>query len=107
MLIQRGLIVILAVGTLLSVACSGSSNVVDETETIPAGQSISWDVSQFDECKYHFTVRQTGTLGDVDIAFQGRRYTEKDGIFYGDTFVLDNGYSLGTAKVVDIRLQCK
>ena len=76
------------------------------TRTIPAGQLVNWDLSDFEACRYHFTVRQTGTLGSVDIEFQGQRYTEKDGVFYGDTFTLSNGYSLGTAKVVDLRLRC-
>ena len=51
-------------------------------------------------------MRQTGALGAVDIGFQGQRYTEKDGVFYGDTFTLSNGYSLSTAKVVDLILRC-
>ena len=92
---------------LLGVTQGGCTTVIEETSTIPAGGSISWDVSDFDECQYHFTVRQTGSFGDVDIEFQGHKYTEKDGIFYGDTFSLSNGYSLTTAKVVDIRLRCK
>ena len=92
---------------LLGVIQGGCTTVIEETSTIPAGKFISWDVSDFDECKYHFTVRQTGAFGDVDIEFQGRRYKEKDGNFLGDTFTLSNGYSLTTAKVVDIRLRCK
>ena len=52
------------------------------TRTIPAGQLVWWDLSEFEECRYHFTVRQTGTFGSVDIEFQGERYTEKDGVFY-------------------------
>ena len=76
------------------------------TRTIPAGQMVEWDLSAFEECRYHFTVRQTGTLGSVDIEFQGERYTEKDGVFYGDTFTMSNGHSLSTAKVVDIILRC-
>ena len=80
---------------------------MSETSTIPAGTSMSWDVADFEECRYDFKVRQTGTLGDVDIEFQGERYTEKDGIFYGGTFTLSNGYSLNTDKVVDVRLRCK
>ena len=31
-------------------------------------------------------MRQTGSFGSVDIEFQGQRYTEKDGVFYGDRF---------------------
>ena len=81
--------------------------VIRDTQTIAAGRSVSWDVSAFEACQYHFTVRQTGTLGSVDIEFQGSKHTEKDGVFYGDTFTLNNGYSLNTAKVVDVRLQCR
>ena len=81
--------------------------VVNVTRTIHAGQLAKWNLSDFEECRYHFTVRQTGTFGSVDIEFQGQRYTEKDGVFYGDTFTLSNGYSLGAAKVVDLRLQCQ
>ena len=81
--------------------------VLNVTRTIPAGQLVEWNLSDFEECRYHFTVRQTGTFGSVDIEFQGQRYTEKDGVFYGDTFMLSNGYSLGTAKVVDLRLRCQ
>ena len=80
--------------------------VVNVTRTIHAGQLVEWNLSDFEECRYHFTVRQTGTFGSVDIEFQGQRYTEKDGVFYGDTFTLSNGYSLGAAKVVDLRLLC-
>ena len=80
--------------------------VMRDTTTIQAGTYLSWDVSDFSECRYHFKVRQTGSFGAVDIEFQGRRYKEKDGVFYGDTFTLDNGYSLSTAKVVDVKLQC-
>ena len=80
--------------------------VMSVTRTIPAGQLVNWDLSDFEACRYHFTVRQTGTLGSVDIEFQGQRYTEKDEVFYGDTFTLSNGYSLGQAKVVDLRLRC-
>ena len=76
--------------------------VMSVTRTIPAGQLVNWDLSDFEACRYHFTVRQTGTLGSVDIEFQGQRYTEKDGVFYGDTFTLSNGYSQG----VDLRLRC-
>ena len=99
---------LVAAVVLLAVACVGSAPVViRETETIPAGRVVTWDTSAFDECQYHFSVKQTGTFGSVDIEFQGQRYTEKDGVFYGDTFTLSNGYSLGTAKVVDLRLQCQ
>ena len=80
--------------------------VIRDTQTIPAGTSMSWDVSGSEECQYHFTVRQTGSFGSVDIEFQGQRYTEKDGVFYGDRFTLSNGYSLNTAKVVDLLLRC-
>jgi hypothetical protein len=75
--------------------------VIRDTQTIPAGTSMSWDVSGSEECQYHFTVRQTGSFGSV-----GQRYTEKDGVFYGDRFTLSNGYSLNTAKVVDLLLRC-
>ena len=81
--------------------------VVNVTRTIHAGQLVEWNLSDFEECRYHFTVRQTGTFGSVDIEFQGQRYTEKDGVFYGDTFTLSNRYSLGAAKVVDLRLRCQ
>ena len=93
--------------SLVALACSSSKpTVIEESPTIEAGTSLSWDVSEFRECRYHFTVRQTGSFGDVDIKFQGRKYIEKDGVFYGDTFILDNGYSLSTAKVVDVKLEC-
>ena len=94
----------------IAVACSSSTptpTVIRKTPTIDAGQSLSWDLSDFKECRYHFTVRQTGSFGDVDIEFQGQRYTEKDGVFYGDAFTLSNGYSLSTAKVVDVKFQCE
>ena len=80
--------------------------VIRDTQTIPAGTSMSWDVSGSEECQYHFTVKQTGSFGSVDIEFQGQRYTEKDGVFYGDSFTLSNGFSLNTAKVVDLLLRC-
>ena len=95
--------------SLFVMACSSSEpepTVLEETQTIEAGTYISWDVSEFSECRCHFTVRQTGSFGDVDIKFQGERYVEKDGVFYGDTFTLDNGYRLSTAKVVDVKLEC-
>ena len=101
MLISTGLL-----ASILLMGCAEKPMVIDVTRTIPAGQLIDWDVSAFEECRYHFAVRQTGTFGDVDIKFQGQRYTEKDGVFHGDTFTLDNGYSLGTAKVVDLILRC-
>ena len=113
------LTILLAALTLLVVACGSPTpippatfeptptpTVIRDTRTIPAGTSVSWDVSDLGECQYHFTVRQTGSLGSVDIEFQGQRYTEKDGVFYGDSFTLSNGYSLNTAKVVDLRLRC-
>ena len=77
------------------------------THTISAGMQASWDVSDSEKCQYHFKVRQTGSFGRVDIEFQGQRYTEKGGVFYGDSFTLNNGYSLNTAKVVDVLLRCK
>ena len=81
--------------------------VVNVTRTIHAGHLVEWNLSDFEECRYHFTVGQTGTFGSVDIEFQGQRYTEKDGVFYGDTLTLSNRYSLGAAKVVDLRLRCQ
>ena len=96
--------ILLAALTLLVVACAPT--VTRITQTIPAGMLVSWDVSDFEECRYHFAVNQTGSLGSVDIEFQGERYTEKDGVFYGDSFVLSNGYSLNTAKAVDVLLRC-
>ena len=119
--IKAPAVILVATLTLLAVACGGPTptptltptpipaptpTVIRDTPTIPAGEAVYWDVSDFEECQYHFAVRQTGSLGRVDIEFQGQRYTEKDGVFYGDTFTLSNGYSLGTAKVVDIRLRC-
>ena len=92
---------------LLSVGCSASPTVFRDTETIRAGRLVSWDTSAFDECRYHFVVRQTGVLGKVDIEFQGERYVEKDGTFFGDSFTLSNEHSLSSDKVVDIRLQCQ
>ena len=92
--------------TLAMAGCSATPTVMNVTETIPAGQFVEWDLSELEACRYHFTVRQTGMFGSVDIKFQGRRYTEKDGVFYGDTFTLSNGHSLSTAKVVDIILRC-
>ena len=86
---------------------SPTPTVIRATETIHAGRSVYWDLSDFEACRYHFTVRQTGTFGSVDIGFQGQRYTEKDGVFYGDMFTLSNGYSAGTAKVVDVTLRCQ
>ena len=77
------------------------------TVTIRAGRSLSWDVSEYDECKYHFTVRQTGAFGIVDIEFEGERVQEKAGVFYGNTFTLSNAHSLVTDKVVDVLIQCK
>ena len=114
--------ILLAALTLLMVACGSpirtatfdpaptpapaqTPTVIRDTQTIPAGTLVSWDVSGSEECRYHFTVRQTGSLGSVDIEFQGQRYTEKDGVFYGDSFTLSNGYSLNTAKVVDLLRQ--
>ena len=100
-------VILVATLTLLAVACgSPAPTVIRDTPTIPAGEAVYWDVSAFEECQYHFAVRQTGSLGRVDIEFQGQRYTEKDGVFYGDTFTLSNGYSLITAKVIDLRLRC-
>ncbi len=93
---------------LLAVACTGSSPVVIRvTETIPAGSSVSWDTSAFNECQYHFSVKQTGLLGEVHIEFQGERYVEKDGTFFGDSFVLSNGHSLSSDKVVALLLRCR
>ena len=105
--IKAPAVVLVAALTLLAVACgTGTPTAVTETLIVPAGELVSWDVSEFEECQYHLAVTQTGALGRVDIEFQGQRYTEKDGVFYGDTFALNNGYSLSTAKVVDIRLRC-
>ena len=99
--------ILLAALTLLVVACGTPTRTETRvTRTIPAGMLYSWDVSGSEECRYHFAVKQTGSLGSVDIEFQGQRYTEKDGVFYGDSFTLSNGYSLNTAKVVDLRLRC-
>ena len=97
---------LLPLAVLLAVTLGGCTTVFDETAAVSAGGSWSLDVSEFDECNYDFTVRQTGNLGDVDIRFQGQKYREKEGIFRGDTFTLDNGYSLLTTKVVDVRLEC-
>ena len=103
---------VLAVTVLASIACTDppyptqTPTVMNVTQTIHAEQLVQWDLSEFETCRYHFTVRQTGTFGSVDIEFQGERYTEKDGVFYGDTFTLSNGYNLGTAKVVDLRIRC-
>ena len=98
--------VVLIAMAILAASC-GNKAVVDETWTVPAGRSAALDVSDFEECEYHFTVQQTGMLGSVDIEFQGRRYTEKDGVFYGDTFTLSNAHSLNTAKVVDVLIRCE
>ena len=108
-----GALLVLVVGTL--VACGGTAPTstpepsleVDGVVTIPAGEARNWDVSDYNSCTYHFIVEQTGSLGSVDIGFQGERYKEKDGAFYGTRFTLDNGYSLRTAKVVDLRLRCQ
>ena len=100
-------IMTLIVLTLVSCSASSSPVVIERTGTILAGRTWEWDLSDYAECRYHFTVRQTGAFGDVDIGFQGQRYIEKDGVFYGDTFTLNNGYSLSTAKVVDLILRCQ
>ena len=109
-------VLLLTALVLVAMACGSSTptptpvptpTVIHRTVTIPAGDAWSLGVSGFDECRYNFSVRQTGTFGSVDIEFQGERYTEKDGIFYGETFTLSNGYSLTTAKVVDVRLRCE
>ena len=103
---------LVAAVVLLAVACAGSAplptpTVIRETETIPAGHSVTWDTSAFDECQYHFSVKQTGLIGDIHIEFQGEQYVEKDGTFFGDSFVLSNEHSLSSAKVVDLLLRCQ
>ena len=82
--------------TTLAASC-GNKAVVDETWTIQAGRGKTQSLRSANH-----TVQQTGMLGSVDIEFQGRRYVEKDGVFYGDTFTLSNAHSLNTAKVVDV-----
>ena len=101
-------IVTLVVLVLASCSAVSSPVVVERTtKTIPAGRTWQWDLSDYAECRYHFTARQTGAFGAVDIGFQGQKYIEKDGVFYGDTFILNNGYRLSTAKVVDLILRCQ
>ena len=101
-------LLVAAVVLLALAGCDNRGDVeITKTTTIGAGQYWELDLSEFEECRYHFTVRQTGTFGSVDIEFQGERYTEKDGVFYGDTFTLSNGFSLSTAKVVTLLLRCQ
>ena len=96
-------IILLSVG-LAIIACS-TPKVLTDTIVIGAGDSASYDLSEFDECEYVFEVRQTGG-NDLDIEVLGNRSVYHQGTFKGRTMVLSNGYSLFTSKTVDVEFTC-
>ena len=99
-------IALLLVGLAVT-ACSAvaSTDVVSETVVIDAGQVLSWNLSEFDECEYVFEVRQTGGT-DLDIKLFGQRSSYHQGTFKGRTLSLSNEHSLFEPKTVDAKITC-